>query len=133
MKNQEIYDAALHLASELTSTDQTVNADYRERAPYLLAMVCRQCEPTENACRTAKGKSAVVLPATLTYALTDSFPLSDALASAAAFGLACLLTADENPDLSADFRARFREQLASLTVALPMRPEPITDRYPERQ
>lgn len=129
MTNEEVYQAALHLVGERNSTDSTVNADYREHSGYLLAMVCRQCEPVENACRQATGSGQVALPNQLCYQLTDTFPLSAPLSTAAAFGLAALLVADENPTLSGDLHGRFRSSLEEILASLPMQCGSITDRY----
>ena len=129
MTNEEVYQAALHLVGERNSTDSTVNADYREHSGYLLAMVCRQCEPVENAYRQANSAEQVTLPNQLCYQLTDAFPLSAPLSTAAAFGLAALLTADENPALSSDLHGRFRASLEEILASLPMQCGSITDRY----
>ena len=93
MKNEDIYKAALHLVGELNSEQTSWNADYLERSGYLLAMVCRQCEPVENLYRAANGQEAVTLPDQLCYLMTVTFPLSPPLSTAAAFGLAALLVA----------------------------------------
>lgn len=129
MTNEQVFQAALHLAGELSSSDSTVNADYREHSGYLLAMVCRQCEAVENAYRKANQKGAVALPDQLSYQLSATFPLSAPLSTAAAFGLAALLVADENPDLSASLHARFQSSLQELLASLPMQTESIVDRY----
>ena len=70
MKNEDIYKAALHLVGELNSEQTAWNADYLERSGYLLAMVCRQCEPVENLYRAANGQEAVTLPDQLCYLMT---------------------------------------------------------------
>lgn len=129
MKNEDIYKAALHLVGELNSEQTAWNADYLERSGYLLAMVCRQCEPVENLFRAANGQDAVTLPDQLCYLMTVTFPLSPPLSTAAAFGLAALLVADENPELSGELHDRFRQSLSEILAALPMKPESITDRY----
>lgn len=129
MTNEEVYQAALHLVGERNSTDTTVNADYREHSGYLLAMVCRQCEPVENAYRQANGQNAVALPDQLCYQLTDTFPLSARLSAAGAFGLAALLVADENPDLSGALYGRFRSSLEEILSSLPMQCGTVADRY----
>lgn len=129
MKNEEIYKAALHLVGELNSTQEAWNADYLERSGYLLAVVCRQCEPAENRYRASRGQSAVTLPDQLCYLMTAVFPLSPPLSTAAAFGLAALLAADENPELSEKMQDRFRQSLSEILASLPMEPESITDRY----
>ena len=41
MLNEDVYGMALHLAGELTFTDVTANSDYRERAGYLIPVICR--------------------------------------------------------------------------------------------
>lgn len=130
MTNEEICQAAYHLVCEPDTGQEGINADYLQRSGYLLAAVCRECETAENAYRAANGKSPVSLPDTLCYQMSTSFPLSAALSGAAAFGVASLLVADENPDLSADFRDRFRQELDGLLASLPMQSAPIVDRYP---
>lgn len=129
MKNEDIYKAALHLVGELSSPQSASNADYLERSGYLLAMVCRQCEPIENLLRAANGQDPVTLPDQLCYLMTVTFPLSAQLTAAAAFGLAALLVADENPELSGDLHDRFQKSLSEILAALPMKPESIIDRY----
>lgn len=128
MTNEEIYQSALHLAGEAETTDRP-NADYRAHSGYFIAAMCRQCEPAENAYRTAKGLGKVTLPEGLAYSLTATFPLSAPLAAPVAFGVAALLTADENPDLSATLHDRFRQAIANLLRSLPMQPESIVQRY----
>lgn len=128
MTNEEIYQSALHLAGE-SETEDTPNADYRERGGYFIAAICRQCEPAENAYRTSKGLGRVTLPEGLAYSMTATFPLSAPLAVAVAFGVAALLTADESPELSAALHSRFQQAIADLLHSLPMQPESIVQRY----
>ena len=131
MENQKIYDVALHLTGELSSSQVAVNADYRERAGYLLPVICRQCEAVENAYRKSRGLGAVDLSGeVIPYSLGMPFPLSAPLAMPAALGVAAMLVETENSELSASLQARFRASLAEILASLPMQCEPIADCYP---
>lgn len=132
MTNEEVYRATLNLVGETNSDSTEKNTDYREHGGYFLAMVCRQCEPIENAYRQAIGQSEVSLPNTLQYSQEDEFPLSEPFSVPVAYGVAALLTADENPDLSGEMHTRFCKSLEEIRTSLPMRNEPIVNRYPLR-
>lgn len=129
MTNEEICQAAIRLVCEKNAGENGVNADYLERGGYLLAAVCRQCETVENAYCSANGKAMVSLPDSLCYQMSATFPLSAPFSGAAAFGVASLLVADENPDLAADFDKKFRQALVDIRNALPMQASSIVDRY----
>ena len=54
MTAQEILDAAIAMACEDPS-DTDANADYVDRAPYLLASFLTRCAPLDRAYRRAHG------------------------------------------------------------------------------
>ena len=130
MLNEDVYGMALHLAGELTFTDVTANSDYRERAGYLIPVICRQCEGAENAYRRRKGLDPVSLPEAVPYSMRSDFPLSAPLATVAALGLASLLVADENPDLGATLQEQYTQSRSGFLGQIPAQCEPITDCYP---
>lgn len=108
MLNEDVYGMALHLAGELTFLDATVNSDYRERAGYLLPVICRQCEGAENACRRQKGLEPVSLPDAVPYSMRSDFPLSAPLATVVALGLASLLSRMKIPPSAPSCRSSTR-------------------------
>ncbi|MBR7184812.1 MAG: hypothetical protein IKD37_04310 [Clostridia bacterium] len=127
MTNQSAFDAALRLIGELPGSPGL--EDYLDRAPSLLCAACRALAAADRHCRSAMGLEEQVLPDGSEFALEDPFPLCDALLPATAAHLAASLLFDENPTLSAQCQARFRETVQDLLAALPASLEMIKNRY----
>ena len=127
MTNQEIYEAALRLCGE--QEDHTNNADYKKRAPQLLAVFCQQNARLDRIVREANGSEPQTLPSALSLPLADAFPLSDAFASAAAYWLAGMLTTAENTSIGDRFLEQAQEALKAIRKEVPFRLENIRSVY----
>ena len=127
MQNQEIYDAALRFLGEDPGADE--NADYEERAPYLLAAFCSEASPLDARLResggqnTAPSYSAVFLP------LENDFPLLSSLGTAAALYLAAMLILESDEDRSDKLYAQYSDVMSRLYDTIPASLHPITDKY----
>jgi len=127
LTNREIYDAALRLCGE--QEDHPNNADYKSRAPQLLAIFCQQNARLDRLYREAHGNEPQSLPAALGLLLTDSFPLSDVFAAAASHWLAGMLTMVENTSISDRLLDQAEAALATIRRELPFRLEKIRSVY----
>lgn len=127
MTNQEIYDAALRLASEVAVSDE--NQDYLERSGYLLATICSMCAGLDEAYRTARDLEPQDLPAVTKYDLEDNFPLSPAFAAPVSALLASLLVLQEAPELSERLNEVGKSALSCIRATIPFRIQPIVNRY----
>ncbi len=128
MTAQEILEAAIALACE-DPTDKDANADYAERAPYLLASFLTQCAPLDRRYRRAHTLGDGSAFDGASFALDNVFPLSSAFAPAAIYYLAAMLVLDENEAMSDRFFALYSDTLASIQSTLPATVEPILDKY----
>ncbi len=126
MTNLDICNAAVRLSGELAPETQP---DYLARSVSLLALVCTECLPLDDAYRAANGLEARDWSPRVSILLTDPFPLCDVFSAPAAYALAALLTLDENGELSAAMYARFASLLADIRRGLPAKSEPIADVY----
>ena len=127
MTNQDIYLAALRLSCEVETPGE--NADYAERAGYLLPLFCTRCAALDAAYRAANGLEEQALPDALPYLMEADFPLSPIFASPASASLASLLTAAENPDLSSFLAGVCSDALAQIRAGIPFRKESILNCY----
>lgn len=127
MTNQDIYLAALRLSCEVEAPGE--NADYAERAGYLMPLFCTRCAALDAAYRAANGLKAQELPVTVPYLMTAEFPLSPIFASPASASLASLLTAAENPDLSSFLAGVCADTLAQIQAGIPFQKESILNCY----
>ncbi len=127
MTNQEIYSIALRLASEVGTVG--LNADYEERAGYLLALLCKRYAPLDGAYRKAYGMEEQTLPNVVPIKLSSAFPLADALSTPVAAALAALLVSAESPTLADRLDRLAADAASALRQSLPCSVEAITDRY----
>ncbi len=126
MKNQSIYDAALRLLAESTVAGE--NADYEERAPFLLAAFCTETAHLDSRYRHA-ADSEVVLREAVCLPLEEEFPLSDRFTTAAALYLAAMLILDSDEERSDKLYAQYCDAIMRISQAIPATLMPITDKY----
>lgn len=127
MTNQEIYSIALRLASEVGTVG--LNADYEERAGYLLALLCKRYASLDGAYREAHGQEVQSLPDTVPLPLSSAFPLAEPLSAPVAAALAALLVAAESPALADRLDRLAADAEDSVRQSIPCSVETITDRY----
>ena len=127
MTNQEIYDSALRLASEVQQSD--ANQDYKERAPYLIAAICYRYAPLDKLYRKANNLSEQKLLAINCFPFPTLFPLCEVFAPAVSSALAGLLVLEENPELSDRLMKLADDMIADLRSAFPFRKESIVSYY----
>ncbi len=127
VKNRDIYLSALKLIGE--SEDFEINADYSDRAPYLLAAFCTDADETERAYREANGLGKRGEFEAVRLGLEANFPFAEKFATSASLYLAAMLVIDENPELSDKIYERYCDLMARIQSELPSRIEKIADRY----
>lgn len=127
MLTQKIYDASLRILAE--STVDGDNADYEERAPYLIAAFCTQVEDLDVALRHSLGESTQHDFNAVYVSLEDEFPLLDRFAPAAALYLASMLVMDDLEALSDRLYERYCDHISKICDQLPAVSTSITDRY----
>lgn len=123
----EIYEASLHLASEVS--DPNANEDYKNRAPHLIAAVCYRYAALDASYRQVNGLDQQKLLAINSFPLTTQFPLSDVFAPPVSMALAGLLVMDENPKMSTQLMAMADEAIAGIQKSLPYKKEKIQSHY----
>ncbi len=128
MTAQQLLEAAIAMVCE-DPTDTEANADYADRAPYLLASFLNQCAPLDHAYRRAHALGEATAFDGALLELGDVFPLSGVFAPAAVYYLAAMLVLDENEDMSDRFFALYTDSLASIQNALPATVERILDKH----
>lgn len=127
MTNRALYDAALRLVSEIDLPN--TNADYEERAGFLLPVICHRLAPLDKALRTSNNDMGYMIPYTIPWSLGDPFPLSDALLPAASALLASMLVIQENPELSDRLSKISLDAEQSVHASIPFSIEPIVNKY----
>ena len=127
MTNQALYDAALRLASEVYAEGE--NADYEERAEYLLGVLCLRYASLDEAYRTANGLEKASLPTLPHLPLSEEFPLCEVFSAPLSSALAALLVATESPSLANRLERLAADSLDAIRQAIPFQSERITDRY----
>ena len=128
MTAQKLLETAIAMVCE-DPTNADANADYAERAPYLLASFLTQCAPLDRAYRRAHALGEATAFNGATLALDDVFPLSGAFTPAAIYYLAAMLVLDENEAMSDRFFALYTDALASIQSSLPAKIERIRDKH----
>ncbi len=127
LTNQNIYDIALRLAGELGTVG--LNADYQERAGYLLSLLCRRYVPLENAYRKAHGQEPFAPSISVPLALSSAFPLSEDLSVPVSASLAALLVCAESPELANRLEQLAADAAETIREALPFSVASIVKRY----
>lgn len=131
---EDIYGSALAILGE--SQDTSDNADYEERAPYLIAAFCSEAQETDKEWRNSLSLDAQSTWDPVCISLDELFPLSDRFASAAAFFVAAMLVVDSNETLYDKLYDRFCESMSAIDSSI-AEPEPeefyilesITNKY----
>ena len=126
MTNRDICNAAIRLAGETTPTGVP---DYLSRATSLLAVICSECASLDAAYRTAHDLEDGSWVPCVSVDLDAAFPLCDLFSAPAAYGLAALLTLDENSALSETLYARFATFIGEIRQEIPAKSHPVTDVY----
>ncbi len=127
MKNKEIYESALNLLAQSSGSGD--NADYEERAPYLIANFCNDVLELDAAARKLLGLPASTLSSFIVQELEDDFPLLDRFVSAAVRYLAAMLVIDEDGELSDRLFDMYCEGISRIREELPAVLENIVDKY----
>ena len=124
---REIYEAALRLLSE--SVVDGENADYEERAPYLIAAFCTDVKETDAAWRRAYAEEGQGEWNAVYVSLDDIFPLAERFAPAAAYYLAAMLVLENNEDMSDRLYDRCSDLVSAVREGIPCEISPIINRY----
>ncbi len=127
MKCQDIFLAALKLIGEVGGAEE--NADYAERASYILASFISEASEADAKYRLAHGLSPITLTESVYIALTADFPLHARFAAAAAHYLSSLLICDENPELSDTLYDKYCDGVMRILKSLPAIKESIKNEY----
>ncbi len=91
------------------------NADYEERAPYIIAAFCNEAQERDKAWRALSNITTQENTWNPVFiALQEVFPLSDRFASAAVFYLAAMLVLDIDEELSDKFYDRFCDAMSTI-------------------
>lgn len=129
MTYRELYDSALRIVSE--TEQDSGDADYEERAGYLLATFCNECSSIDKSYRTAHKIPAISFSPATVVNLSDSFPLHEALAPAAVYYLGAMLVSDENEPLSDRLFSLYTDAIATIQSGLPCLNHTIVNHYPD--
>lgn len=127
MTCKDIYRNALAILAE--SMIEGDNADFEERAPYLLANFCTELFDRDSAIRHFLGEAqgeefqSVFLP------LESDFPLLSRFAPAAAIYLAAMLIADDNQEFHEKLYERYCDTISSVCENISAISEKILNRY----
>ena len=127
MTVKDIYEATLRILAE--SLDEGDNADYEERAPYLIAAFCTQTEDVDRALRKSLGESSQMDFNSVYIALEDEFPLLDRFAPAAALYLASMLVMDDFEALSDRLYEKYCDHISKICDNFPTLNTSIVDKY----
>ena len=127
MTNQEIYDAALRLASETAALN--ANEDYEERAPYLIAMICHRYAALDRIYRQVHGLERQELLNITFFPFPTLFPLSEPFISPVSTALASLLILAENPQMSKSLADIENGMIDEIRRSIPFQKEQIVSRY----
>lgn len=124
---ERLVDAAIRMLCE-DPAEESVE-DYRERARYLLATFCSECEPIDRSYRAAHQMPSVVRRPTACVRLQEEFPLCDVFVTAAEYYLSAMLAMEENEEMSEKYLALYSDALSRIVSSLPASLHKISDRY----
>ena len=127
MTVQDIYEAALRILAE--SSDPADNADYAERAPFIIAAFCTQNAALDKATRRMLSEGSQHDFNAAYIELDDEFPLLERFAPAAALYLASMLVMEDFEDLSDRLYDRYCDLVSRFCEAVCVENSPITDVY----
>ena len=128
MTNQEIYDGALRIIGE--SVEEEDNEDYRERAPYIIAMFCNETFVLDNTIRRLASTPERAFGTSIWLSLDTPFPATPRLAHAACLYLAAMLILDEDMERSDNIYEKYCDSIASIQTeveAKQKKAEPIPE------
>ena len=126
MKNRDIYELALAFLAE--NGDRTVNADYEERAGYLLSAFATEILEVNRIFSESVNDEAIrAVP--LYLALDEAFPMHDRFAAAAGMYLAAMLVLSEDAELSDKLFSRYCDAMSRAVTEIPMVSGKTVDRY----
>ena len=127
MTNREIFFSAMRFIGEPPSAIE--NADYEDRAPYLIAAFCSEAAQTASAYCEANGITVDTEVDLVFLDLDLPFPYADRFAMAAALYLAAMLVIDENIELSDKLFDRYCYAMATIQSEIPSQIEKIAQKY----
>ena len=126
MKNRDIYELALAFLAE--NGDRAENADYEERAGYLLSAFATEILEVNRIFSESVNDEAIrAVP--LYMALDEAFPMHDRFAAAAGMYLAAMLVLSEDSELSDKLFSRYCDAMSSAVSEIPMVSGKTVDRY----
>ncbi len=129
MKCIDVYNHALSLISECPLSTSTLHEDYRERTQFLIASWCNEFQKADKNYRKSVGEGPGTIFSPILMLLEESFPLSERFAPAAAYFIASMLIAEENPEFSDKLYAKYSDAISSIMQEIPSSVEPVIDRY----
>ncbi len=126
-RTRKVYESALCLLAE--STAATENADYEERAPYILAVFCNEALALDEAMRKFTGQEEDISFDGIYLGLDDKFPLLPRFATLAALYLAAMLVLDDNAELSDKLYEKYEQGMRAVCDGMIGLNQSITDKY----
>ena len=124
---RDIYQSALRFLAE--STAEGDNADYEERAPYILATLCRELQSADSTLRKFLGKAAAHISDSVYLPLDSEFPLLPRFSGIAALYLAAMLILDDNSALSDSLYDKYCDAVSSVYASIESVAESVKDVY----
>ena len=128
MTYRELYDSALRIISE--SDGNLTNEDYEERAGYILATFCNECDVIDQKYCDAHGLAKTGVSPKTCVTLSESFPLNAILAPAAVYYLGARLVSDENVSLCDRLFELYTDAISSIQAGIPWSKHKIVNQYP---
>ena len=111
---RDIYTNALVHIGE--ASNSSLNADYEDRAPYLIASFCSLAKSTDKKIRNAQNLTSQSKFSPVFLSLDSSFPLCDDLCPIASLYVAAMLVIDEDTELSDTLYDKYCDGMASLAA-----------------
>ena len=127
MITSTIYTSAISLISE--STDESQNADYKERAPYLIGNFCGQVRGIDATLRKIRGEQAASFASPAAVSLNTEFPLLDDFIAPASLYLAAMLVIDYDPELYDRLFAQYSDAISMVCSSISGSCESIINQY----
>ena len=127
MKNRDIYNGAMRVLSE--QIDVSVNDDYEDRAPYLIAAFYDENRDIDHAYRRANSLPEAPEVNAVFVDLGEDFPCAPRFSSACCMYVAAMLVLDENSELSDKLYDKYSDMMSTISSRIPSFVEKISDRY----
>ncbi len=125
----DVYKLSLSLLGEEVSA--AYSADYTERAPYLIGIVCSEMADIDRVFRGECGRAEQGTFAGEKIELSADFPLCDEFSPAAGFYLASLLIMDGDARRSDMFFEKYDESVRRVMSSLTFSCGSTVNKYPE--